>query len=141
MLLTSYSFLPALTVKKDVEDALAAGSKTMVMNIDIGADSKASQQITNAVKKIAPEMAFLGISEEEPGSGGKLLAFALVPESVVDTGLKADEWIRNTLEVCGGRGGGRPGNAQGQAPECSDVDAVIAAAETFADSKVGSHAV
>lgn len=129
------------TVKKDVEDALAAGSKTMVMNIDIGADSKASQQITNAVKKIAPEMAFLGISEEEPGSGGKLLAFALVPESVVDTGLKADEWIRNTLEVCGGRGGGRPGNAQGQAPECSDVDAVIAAAETFADSKVGSHAV
>jgi alanyl-tRNA synthetase len=126
-------------VKKNVDDAVAAGRKTLVMNVDIGADSKASQKITNAVKKIAPELAFLGLSEEEPGSGGKIMAFALVPDSTVETGLKADEWILSTMEVCGGRGGGRPGNAQGQAPECSDVDAVVAAAENFADSKVGSE--
>jgi len=125
-------------VKQDVEEAIAAGRKTMVMNVDIAADSKASQKITNAVKKIAPELAFLGLSEEEAGSGGKLMAFALVPDSAVETGLKADEWIRATLEVCGGRGGGRPGNAQGQAPQCSDVEAVVAAAENFADSKVSS---
>jgi alanyl-tRNA synthetase len=126
-------------VKKNVDDAVAAGRKTLVMNVDIGADSKASQKITNAVKKMAPELAFLGLSEEEPGSGGKIMAFALVPDSAVETGLKADEWITSTMEVCGGRGGGRPGNAQGQAPECSDVDAVVAAAETFADNKVGSE--
>eukprot|EP00980_Cylindrotheca_fusiformis_P002790 scaffold667_cov117-Cylindrotheca_fusiformis.AAC.7 len=126
-------------VKKSVDDAVAEGRKTLVMNVDIGADSKASQKITNSVKKLAPELAFLGLSEEEPGSGGKLMAFAFVPDSKVETGLKADEWVRSTLEVCGGRGGGRPGNAQGQAPECSDVDAVVAAAENFADSKVGSE--
>lgn len=126
-------------VKQSVDDAVAAGRTTLVMNVDIGADSKASQKITNAVKKLAPELAFLGLSEEEPGSGGKLMAFALVPDSAVATGLKADEWIRSTLEVCGGRGGGRPGNAQGQAPECPDIEPVVAAAESFADSKVGSE--
>eukprot|EP00536_Pseudo-nitzschia_multiseries_P016662 jgi/Psemu1/222122/e_gw1.1188.21.1 len=123
-------------VKTEVEAAIENEQRTLVLNVDIGADSKASQQVLNAVKKIAPGMAFMGISEEEQGSGGKLLAFALVPEPLVECGLKADEWVRGTLEVCGGRGGGKPGNAQGQAPDCSDVDAVIAASESFAAGKV-----
>mmetsp|Transcript_9423 Transcript_9423/g.28124 ORF Transcript_9423/g.28124 Transcript_9423/m.28124 type:complete len:994 (+) Transcript_9423:288-3269(+) len=123
-------------VKTRVEAAIENEERTLVLSVDIGADSKASQRVLNAVKKIAPDMAFMGLSEEEQGSGGKLLAFALVPDSLVDCGLKADEWVRGTLEVCGGRGGGRPSNAQGQAPQCSDVDAVIAASESFAAGKV-----
>jgi len=123
-------------VKAEVETAISNNVRTLVLNVDIGADSKASQQVLNAVKKIAPDMAFMGLSEEERGSGGKLMAFALVPDSLVDCGLKADEWIRSTLEVCGGRGGGRPGSAQGQAQECSDVDAVITASESFAEGKI-----
>lgn len=127
-------------VKAEVEKAISKNIKTLVLNVDIGADSKASQQVLNAVKKIAPDMAFMGLSEEEQGSGGKLMAFALVPDSLVDCGLKADEWIRSTLEVCGGRGGGRPGNAQGQAPTCSDVDAVMTASESFAEGKISISA-
>jgi alanyl-tRNA synthetase len=123
-------------VKKDVESAVSDGQRMLVLNVDIGADSKASQMVVNAVKKIAPDMAFMGLSEEEQGSGGKVMAFAVVPDSVVVTGLKADEWVRGALEVCGGRGGGKAGNAQGQAPECSDVDAVLAAAKSFAESKI-----
>jgi alanyl-tRNA synthetase len=92
----------------------------------------------NAAKNLAPDMAFMGISEEDIGSGGKLMVFAVVPDALVEAGLKADEWVRSTLEVCGGRGGGRPQNAQGQATECSDVDAVLAAAEKFASEKLGS---
>jgi alanyl-tRNA synthetase len=125
-------------VKKDVEAAVSAGESTLVLNVDIGADSKASQKITNAVKKIAPEMAFMGLSEEEAGSGGKVMAFALVPDSMVEAGLKADEWVRGTLEVCGGRGGGKPGNAQGQAPSCADIESVMGAAKDFASDKVKS---
>ena len=125
-------------VKKEVESAVAAGEKTLVLDVDIGADGKASQKVINAVKKIAPEMAFMGLSEEEAGSGGKLMAFALVPDSLVAAGLKADEWVRGTLEVCGGRGGGRPGNAQGQAPTCEDIALVTAAAKSFASEKVAS---
>lgn len=127
-------------VKEEVETAISNDVRSLVLNVDIGADSKASQQVLNAVKKIAPDMAFMGISEEERGSGGKIMAFALVPESLVDCGLKADEWVRETLEVCGGRGGGKPGSAQGQAPTCSDVDAVMTASKSFAELKVSVEA-
>ena len=110
----------------------------LVINVDIGADSKAAQKVMNIVKKNAPDMAFMGISDEVVGSGGKVLAFALVPNAMNDgVDLKADKWIRSTLEVCGGRGGGKPVNAQGQAPQCSDVDAVISAANSYANTKVG----
>ena len=128
-------------IKTEVETALAAEKRVLVLNVDIGADSKASQRVMNTVKDLAPDMAFLGLSEEEQGSGGKLMAFALVPDSLVEDGLKADEWVRAALESCGGRGGGKPGNAQGQAKECSDVDAVVGAANAFAGSKVGSVTV
>mmetsp|Transcript_5481 Transcript_5481/g.7928 ORF Transcript_5481/g.7928 Transcript_5481/m.7928 type:complete len:954 (-) Transcript_5481:30-2891(-) len=124
------------TVTADVEEALAAGKKTLVLNLDIGADSKASQKVIKAVQKIAPELAFMGISEEEVGSGGKILCFTIVPPSVQESGLKANEWLKDVLDSVGGRGGGKPGNAQGQAPNCSDVDAVIAKAESFVNDAI-----
>jgi len=125
-------------VKERVAAAAEDGLKSLVMEVDIGADSKASQKVMNAAKSLAPEMAFLGISEEEVGSGGKLMAFAIVPDAIAENEFKADDWIRATLEVCGGRGGGRPTSAQGQAPECSDVSAVIDAANSFATERVGT---
>jgi len=125
-------------VKEQVDTACAEGKKMLVMTVDIGADSKASQKVMKIVKKNAPDMAFMGISEEVVGSGGKLMAFALVPNAMNDeVDLKADEWIRSTLEVCGGRGGGKPGNAQGQAPQCADVDEVVSGANSFANAKIG----
>ncbi len=123
-------------VQQDLKIAVDQGVRTLVLNIDIGADSKASQKVINAVKKIAPGIAFMGLSEEEPGSGGKIMAFAIVPDSLVASGLKADEWVRSALDACGGRGGGKPENAQGQANECGDVTAVFAAAKSFAENKV-----
>ena len=56
-------------VKVEVEQALADGKKSLVLNLDIGADSKASQKVIKAVQKIAPDLAFMGISEEEVGRG------------------------------------------------------------------------
>ncbi|KAG7367905.1 alanyl-tRNA synthetase [Nitzschia inconspicua] len=126
-------------VTADVESALSENVRALVLQVDIGADSKASQQVINAVKKIAPEMAFMGLSEEEPGSGAKLLAFSVVPESLIEGGLKADEWVRKTLEVCGGRGGGKAENAQGQASTCSDIETVVTAAKDFAESKTNAE--
>jgi alanyl-tRNA synthetase len=46
------------------------------------------------------------------------MAFAIVPDSLVNQGFKADKWIASTMKVCGGRGGGKPRSAQGQAPNC-----------------------
>ena len=125
-------------VNAQVKAAVTAGKTVLVMNVDIGADSKASQKIMNAVISLSPKIAFMGISEEEVGSGGKVMAFALVPEMLIEEGFKADEWVTSAMKTCGGRGGGKAGNAQGQAPTCSDVNAIIAAADKFAQEKVGA---
>jgi Alanyl-tRNA synthetase len=125
-------------VKEQLTDAANKGVTSLVLNVDIGADSKASQKVMKAAQTIAPSMAFMGISEEEQGSGGKVMAFALVPDALIENGLKADEWVRATLEVCGGRGGGRPTNAQGQAAQCDDIEAVISASKKFVVDKIGA---
>jgi alanyl-tRNA synthetase len=44
--------------------------------------------------------------------------------------------VKDVLSSVGGRGGGKPGSAQGQAPSCDDVDALIAKAESFAKGAV-----
>lgn len=125
----------------DVKEQLSTiQDNSVVMTVDIGADSKASQKIMNAAKSIVPDAAFMGISEEEPGSGGKVMVFAIVPDSLTEK-LRADEWVRETLAVCGGRGGGKPGNAQGQAKECSDVNALIEAGTNFAKNKIQTTTV
>ena len=125
-------------IREQIEDAVAQDKKVLVLTVDIAADSKASQKVMNTAKKIAPAMAFMGLSEEETGSGGKLMCFAVVPPAMVEAGLKADDWLRATLAECGGRGGGRPENAQGQAAECDDIDAVVAASNAFAYEKIDS---
>jgi len=128
------------TVKEDISAAVAENKRVLVLNVDICADSKAAQKVMKAAKSLAPDMAFMGLSEEEAGSGGKLMCFAIVPDSLVEEGFKADVWVRAALESCGGRGGGKPGSAQGQAQQCSDVDAVINVANEFASESVGAAA-
>merc|ERR1712238_310004 len=114
---------------------LTEGRTSLVLNLDIGADSKASQKVVKAVQKIAPDLAFMGVSEEEAGSGGKALCFAIVPKTVVEgNGLKANEWLKEVLDSAGGRGGGKPNSAQGQVPNCKDVEAVIAKAKSVGPS-------
>lgn len=46
-------------------------------------------------------------------------------------GLKADEWLRAALDVCGGRGGGRATSAQGQAADAANMEKGIEAAKAF----------
>lgn len=121
------------SVKVEVERALLDGKRALVLNLDIGADSKASQKVIKEVQKLAPTMAFMGVSEEEVGSGGKVLCFAIVPDaSISETGLKANEWLKGVLDSVGGSGGGKPGSAMGSCDCCDDVDAIIARAESFA---------
>ena len=127
-------------VKVQINAAVEEGKTIMVMKVDIGADAKASQKIMNAVTASAPSMAFMGVSEEDVGSGGKVMTFAIVPDTLVSEGFKANDWVAFALEVCGGRGGGKAGSAQGQAQECSDVDAILAAANKFASEKVRATA-
>jgi len=126
-------------IRENVAMALTSNKQILVLKVDIGADSKASQRVMNAVKDLAPQIAFLGLSEEEPGSGGKIMAFAFVPDALVASGLNADEWVRAALKSCNGRGGGKPSSAQGQAQGCNDVEAVVRSAVDFGEAKVKAN--
>lgn len=120
------------SVKVEVEQAVSDGKTSLVLNLDIGADSKASQKVIKEVQKLAPKLAFMGVSEEEVGSGGKVLCFAIVPDALIgETGLQANDWVKDVLESVGGSGGGKPGSAMGSCDRCDDIEAVIARAEGF----------
>jgi len=126
-------------VREQIQSASANGQNFLVVNTDISGDTKASQRIMNVVKELAPTMAFMGISEEDPGSGGKLICYAIVPDSMVADGFRADEWVQAALASCGGRGGGKANNAQGQAKECRDVKSVLSEGNTYAKNIVAVH--
>lgn len=118
-------------VKEQIQAAAVSGKNALVVYTDICADAKASQRIINAVKELAPNMAFMGVSEEDPGSGGKLICYAVVPDCMVAQGFRADQWVQAALATCGGRGGGKANNAQGQAKECKDIDQVLSEGNAY----------
>lgn len=66
---------------------------------------------------------------------GKVLAYAGVPDARVKT-LNAGEWVKAVLAVLGGKGGGKPGNAQGQGPAIDKVSDAQQAAEKFAKQRL-----
>ena len=66
---------------------------------------------------------------------GKALAWAGVP--VISTGkLPAGDWVKAALELLGGKGGGKPGQAQGQGPNIDKINEAVQAATAFAALKL-----
>jgi alanyl-tRNA synthetase len=50
--------------------------------------------------------------------------------------LSAGEWVKSALEVLGGKGGGKPTNAQGQGPNWQKVDEAMEVAKQMAALKL-----
>ena len=51
-------------------------------------------------------------------------------------GVSAKDWVNEALQVCGGKGGGKPGRAQGAARDPTNVAAAEAAAKQYAGAKL-----
>ena len=98
-------------VKEELLKIKKTGASVIVLSLNIGTDSQAIKLVSDEVKKLAPEVAFMGLTSDSE----KVSCFAFVPESLTGK-FKANEWVSNTLVNYGGRGGGRPNNAQGSAP-------------------------
>lgn len=80
----------------------------------------------------APQMAICLATSSDDGKGSILC-------NAPDAGkgaLKANEWLKESLAVVGGKGGGKPDSAQGQVPDAAKMDQVLAAATTFANDKL-----
>ena len=59
-----------------------------------------------------------------------------VPKAL-ETKLPAGEWLNAALACCGGKGGGKPGKANGNARDPTNAAAAVVAAKEFAASKLG----
>ena len=62
---------------------------------------------------------------------GKALAYTGVPADLTKR-LPAGNWLKVALDVLGGKGGGKPTNAQGQGPDIEKLPQAIEAAKQHA---------
>jgi alanyl-tRNA synthetase len=88
-----------------------------------------AQAVTAITAKHGDALAALLISVDK--EKGKVMAYAGVPDGLLPK-IKAPEWLGAALSVVGGKGGGKPGGAQGQGSDVGRADEAVAAAEKFA---------
>jgi alanyl-tRNA synthetase len=121
-----------IVIAQVVKDLEALGNaKVACLEVDVGGDSKLLASVMKAAQKAAPNMAIC-LATTADGKGSLML-------NVPDNGngaLKANEWLTKSLEAVSGRGGGKADSAQGQVPDVSKLDAALAAAKAFAESKL-----
>ena len=92
-----------------------------------GIDGKAGQKIVEAVKKVNPDCVYFGVIESDDETG-KISAFCSVPEG---RNGAAGDWLKHVLAEFGGRGGGTPAFASGQATGVASVEEVLKVAEAL----------
>jgi len=109
--------------------AAAAGQKYAVLELPGGIDGKALQPLVQRVIK-ETGVAVLALSVD--ADSAKVACYAAVPDDAVGT-LPANTWLQSALKEVGGRGGGKPGAAQGSGSELDGVPKAIEAAKSVAD--------
>ncbi|MCC6230437.1 MAG: alanine--tRNA ligase [Phycisphaerales bacterium] len=119
--------------------ALVESVKATLEDVFIGsvAADDDRQALAAAVKIIAdacPRNAIMLLSVVEPlgDEPGKVAIMAQVPASLVARGLKAGDWVRETAAVVGGKGGGKPDQAQGGGSDTGKVRDAVMTARHFA---------
>merc|ERR1719394_1884748 len=107
----------------------------LVYNLEALANNKAIDGALKQVKALAPEIATLFVSADP--DGGKVLAMAYCPKSAIEKGLKANEWCGSLQSLIGGKGGGKPDNAQASGANVANLTKALQAGESFAQTKLG----
>ncbi len=110
-----------------------AAGPCIVATID-GADQRSLRSAVDVIRKKRPEAAMLLGTVVD----GKVAFVAAVPDPLVQKGLKAGDWVRETAKVVGGGGGGKPDMAQAGGKDPSRMDEALETARRFADETVGS---
>jgi len=118
--------------KKEGE-ALAEGATAgmpIVALLSVEADAKALEGAVNAIVAKRPDEACMLI-----GAGKTLAALAVVPKAMEAT-ISAKDWVNEALMAAGGKGGGKPGRAQGAARDPQKAAEALATAKSYASGKL-----
>ncbi len=112
------------------ESAATALEQVVIATVDAGDDRQALQAAVKVVRDKCPTAAVLLVSADI--QGGKVAIHAAVPDTLVKRGLHAGEWLKAAAVVVGGKGGGKPDNAQGGGTDVSKMKECLQAARTAA---------
>ena len=114
----------------------AAGSPedVVIASLELGSDRGALEAALKTITSACPNKAVMLMSPDE--GAGRVALMAVVPTGLVTKGLKAGDWIREVAGIMGGKGGGRPDNAQGSGSDISKLKEATSHARTFAFGKI-----
>jgi len=127
-----------LTEVVDTTKALLAanpGLPFLVYRLNACAQNKALDGALKQVKALSPDTAAILFSEDE--DAGKVLCMAQAPKDAIGKGLKANEWCAKVQSLLGGRGGGKPENAQATGANISGMCEAMKVATDYAKEKLG----
>jgi alanyl-tRNA synthetase len=119
------------------ESALTAGDEVIVAMIDTGGDRAALEQAFKAIRDKCPRAAvMLFTTDESDPATPKASMMAGVPDALIKRGLSAGDWVREAAGILGGKGGGKPDQAQGGGMNVARLKDAIAAARQLAIKKL-----
>jgi alanyl-tRNA synthetase len=121
--------------EQGVKVATAAKESGAPFSVDVfafGADGKIAKNVLKKMLKIHPDGAFMLISADP--ESGKLGAYAGVGKPTIGK-ISAKDWCGALASDNGGRGGGKPDNAQWVGEFSVGLEKVTAEAKAFATSK------
>ncbi len=110
--------------------AQAANDLVVVNTVTVGEDRAALQAAVKAVRDACPRTAVMLLSIDE--GTGKVGVCAMVPDWLVQKGLRAGDWVRDACAAMGGKGGGKPDGAQGGGADASRAGDAMKAARLAA---------
>ena len=105
-----------------------------ISTLDAGGDRQALQAGLKAITERVPRLPVMLLSPDD--ASDKVAVMASVPREAIGRGLKAGEWVRETAQAMGGKGGGKADSAQGAGSGVGRVREGIAAARRFAFEKL-----
>ncbi len=112
------------------QSALTANDPIVVGRIDAAGDRQALQAAVKTITDTCPRCAVLLMTVDS--ADGKVAIAAAVPQPLIQKGLKAGDWIRETSAIVGGKGGGRPDSAQGGGTETAKAGEALKTARSYA---------
>jgi alanyl-tRNA synthetase len=123
---------------KVVEELAQSKSSLYVHIMNVGGNNDV---LSKTAKHIAEKsehpvaVALLSVDDAKKGKE-RVICVAQVHATLVEKGLKANEWASAIAAVLGGKGGGRPNVAQGSGPAFEKVQAAFEEAKKFAQGKL-----
>ncbi|MHA7812261.1 MAG: alanine--tRNA ligase [Phycisphaerales bacterium] len=114
--------------------AANSSEEIVVASLELGPDRKALEAAMGTITSANPNKAVMLMSPDE--NSGRVALMASVPKAIIGRGLKAGDWIREVAGIMGGKGGGRPDNAQGSGQDISKLRDATAHARTFAFQQI-----